>query len=307
MQKASPSCSCLLPVFICNQVALHLIIYGKQVLKEALGSRSDKSSVIPARTKLPSSLQGGERAAATFCKETVSRVLIPDTSLERPVSSSQARCTLSSQSLNSLTLCAAADFIQVPHVLHQMNINWSYCMNKTNPLISGTVVFIFKLSVYNSISNIVTIPKTLWKERLGVSWVIQSSPSCHKVPCSVSPFLNLLSFILNSLILFATTTSLKGCFRTSYYGQFILIYSCANIVLQFKQLFSLPAVLFSPAPFPTPTSKFVENNHSLSQPFSSWPNTPGSPFAFESSAARSAGTSHGHCLHLFWQEFPFHT
>lgn len=32
-------------------------------------------------------------------------------------------------------------------------------MNKTNSLISDIVVFIVKLSVYNSISNLVTIPK----------------------------------------------------------------------------------------------------------------------------------------------------
>jgi len=42
-------------------------------------------------------------------------------------------------------------------------------MNKMNSLISGIVVFIFKLSVYNNISNFVTIPKKLWKERLGMS------------------------------------------------------------------------------------------------------------------------------------------
>lgn len=32
-------------------------------------------------------------------------------------------------------------------------------MNKTDSLISGIVVFIFELSLYNSVSNIVTIPK----------------------------------------------------------------------------------------------------------------------------------------------------
>lgn len=119
--------------------------------------------------------------------------------LGRPVSPSQVHCALSSQTLNSLTLCAAADFIQVPHVLHQMNINWSYCMNKMNSLISGIVVFVFELSLCNSVSNIVTIPKKkLWKERLGKAWVIQSSLSCHKVLCAVSPYINLLSCILNS-------------------------------------------------------------------------------------------------------------
>lgn len=103
-------------------------------------------------------------------------------------------------------------------------------------------------------------------------------------------------------------TSLKGCFRTSYYGQFIIIYSCANIVLQFKQFFSLPAVLFSsPAPFPTPTSKFVENNQAFLSHFLAGQTWHVPHLLSKAQQPHSPGTSHSCCRHLFWREFLPHT
>lgn len=44
-------------------------------------------------------------------------------------------------------------------------------MNKMNSLISGIVVFIFELSLYNSVSNIVTIPKKVVERK---AWQVLS-------------------------------------------------------------------------------------------------------------------------------------